>query len=85
MNQVPEAVWQYIAITAVGLVVAIIGWYARNTHQDLKDLRAKHDEFKDRVLTNFHDKTAIKEALDEIKQSVNAVRIMVQEIMRKGG
>lgn len=85
MNQIPETFWQYLAIAAVGIVVALVGWYAKNTHSDLKDLRKEHKELNDFVLTNFHPKSDINLLLAEIKGSVDKLHVRLDAYLSKGG
>lgn len=84
MNQVPESFWQYIAIVAVGIVVGIVGWYARTTHGDLKELQNEHKKLNDFVLTNFHPKNDINTILTEIKDSVAKLHARMDSFLSKG-
>lgn len=69
MNEIPESIWQYLSIGAVGLLVTIVGTYARNTRNDLKELRHDHQKLNDFVLREFHPKSEVNAALAAIKMS----------------
>jgi uncharacterized coiled-coil DUF342 family protein len=78
-----ETIWQYIAITAVALLVGIVGWFARNTREELKELKKEHDVFKDDVLKNFHSKDEMKEILGNVRDALNEVKDSVKEVHRR--
>lgn len=82
--QIPESFWQYLAIGAVGLVVALVAWYAKNTHADLKELQSEHKKLNDLVLTNYHAKPEIGAALDEIKDSIKDLHKRFDHFFVKG-
>jgi Tfp pilus assembly protein PilO len=70
MNLVPQSVWEYLAISAIGVLVTIIGWYARNTREDLKEVEKEHEKLKEFVFTSFHPKADMDNLLTDIKESV---------------
>lgn len=83
IQQVPESLWQYLAIAAVTVLVGIIGWYARNTQAELKELRRDHRNLNDFVLREYHPKSEVNAAMEDIKKSIEQFSDRYERDMRE--
>lgn len=62
--------WEYIAVGAAGLVVAMLGAYIRGVSGHVVRLDEKYNELRELVLKDYHSKSDLNLILGEVKQSI---------------
>ncbi len=65
--------WESIGLGAVGLIVAMIGAYAKGVADRVSHIEEKIGELNTFILREYHPKADVKAMLDEIKASVQSL------------
>jgi hypothetical protein len=64
--------WQSIFNLAIGLIMASLGWFAREIWDSIKDVRRDIKDLDARMHTDFVRKDDFKDAMAEHKNDMNA-------------
>jgi hypothetical protein len=65
--------WESIGLGAVGLIVAMVGAYAKGVADRVSHIEEKIGELNTFILREYHPKADIKMMLDEIKTSMQSL------------
>lgn len=65
--------WEFIAIGSIGLLISLIGAYAKGVSNRVDRLSEKYESLNQNVLREYHTKQDLNEILGEIKLSVKAL------------
>ena len=65
--------WEMIGMGAIGLILAIVGAYARGVAERVSHIEEKIGELNTLILREYHPKQDVKMMLDEIKASVHSL------------
>jgi uncharacterized coiled-coil DUF342 family protein len=83
MNNMPPDVWQWLAVAALSIVVALMGAIIRDIRGDAKAMRKDHDAFKEQMLTSFHNKDDLEKILSTVRSAIDEVKDSVKEVHRR--
>lgn len=73
--------WQTIAIGAVGLFIASVGWYAKGIASRVDRLETRVAELNTIMLKEYHPKSDVREMLDEVRESMKLFQIEMKSSM----
>jgi hypothetical protein len=65
--------WEVIGVGAVGLLITAVGWYAKGVSDRVTQVERMLGEVNTALLRDYHPKADVKNLLDEIKASINAL------------
>jgi len=65
--------WQTIAVFCVGVIITLVGAYAKSISIRVGKLEDKFNELEIMVLRDYHNKDEINEILRELRQSIRAL------------
>jgi len=65
--------WEIIGMGAIGLLVAVVGAYARGVADRVSHTEEKIGELNTFILREYHSKADVKLMLDDIKTSMNSL------------
>jgi hypothetical protein len=65
--------WESIGLGAIGLLVTIVGAYAKGVSDRVSHIEEKIGELNTFILREYHPKADIKMMLDEIKTSMQSL------------
>lgn len=67
--------WQTIALGAVGLFIASVGWYSKGIASRVDRLEARIGELNTVMLKEYHPKSDVREMVDEVRESMKLFQI----------
>ena len=65
--------WQTIAVFCVGIIITLVGAYAKSISIRVSKLEDKQSKLERSILKDYHDKTEINDLLKELRASIKAL------------
>lgn len=65
--------WQTIAVFCVGIIITLIGAYAKSISIHVGKLEERQFKLERSILKDYHDKSEINDLLRELRSSIKAL------------